>query len=64
MIVWLAYFLSPSDALIPLSPWDCLSCAEPAGRESWAENDYFTVGEDFFITEFGITLDFEWKPKF
>lgn len=26
-IVWLACFLSPSDALIPLSPWDCLSCA-------------------------------------
>lgn len=64
LMVWLACFLPPSDAFIRLSPWDCLSCAEPAGHESWAENYYFTVGEDFVIPEFGITPDFEWKPKF
>jgi len=64
LTVWLACFLSPSDALIPLSPWDCLSCAELAGGESWAENNYFTAEEDFFIAEFGIAPDSGWKQKF
>lgn len=44
---WLACFLSPLDALIFLSPWNYLSCAEPICCESQAENDYFTAGEDF-----------------